>query len=101
MSFTTMQHFYSGSWITENSAQGYSLANLIVAALEQGKLKEYKLTNSSGKLYVQHGLVLDKNGITVPVPSARAVYIVGSDLTASSAKGKDIKAEVEKLLGQK
>nr|DAD80557.1 MAG TPA: hypothetical protein [Siphoviridae sp. ctYh54] len=101
MSFASMKHYYSGSWITENYSQGYSLANLVVAALEQGKLKEYKLTNSSGKLYAENGLILDRNGVTLPIPSVRAMYIIGNDLSISSAKGKDIKAEVEKVLGQK
>ena len=101
MSFASMKHYYSGSWITENSSQGYSLANLVIAALEQGNVKEYKLFNSSGKLYAKNGLVLDKNGVTMPIPSARALYIIGNDLSISSAKGKDIKAEVEKVLGQK
>lgn len=101
MSFASMKHYYSGSWITENASQAYSLANLVVAALEQGNVKEYKLVNSAGRLYAQNGLVLDRNGVTLPVPSARAMYIIGNDLSISSAKGKNIKAEVEKVLGQK
>jgi hypothetical protein len=101
MSFTSMQHYYSGSWIGENHSQAYSLANLVIAALEQGNVKEYNLVNSSGKLYAKNGLILDKNGVTIPVPSARAMYIIGNDLAISSSKGKDIKAEVEKVLGQK
>ena len=100
MSFASMQQYYSGSWIHENSAQAYSLANLIVAALEQSTLKEYKLSYSSGKIYGANGLVLDRNGVTVPVPSARAVYIIGNDLTIASAKGKNIKDEVDKILGK-
>lgn len=101
MSFASMKHYYSGSWITENCSQGYSMANLIIAALEQGTLKEYKLSYSSGKLYAKNGLVLDRNGVTIPIPSARAMYIVGNDLSIGASKGKDIKAEVEKVLGQK
>lgn len=101
MSFASMKQYYSGSWVTENYSQAYSLANLVVAALEQGKVKEYKLVHSSGKLYAKNGLVLDKNGVTLPIPSARAMYIIGNDLSISSAKGKNIKAEVEKVLGQK
>lgn len=101
MSFASMKHYYSGSWMFENSSQGYSLANLVVAALEQGTLKEYKLFNSVGKLYAKNGIILDRNGVTIPIPSARAMYIIGNDLSVSSAKGKDIKAEVEKVLGQK
>lgn len=101
MSFASMKHYYSGSWITENHSQAYSLANLVVAALEQGNVKEYKLANSSGKLYAKNGLLLDKNGVTLAIPSARAMYIIGNDLSVSAAKGKDIKSEVEKVLGQK
>ena len=101
MSFASMEHYYKGSWITENASQGYSLANLVIAALEQGKLKEYKLANSSGKLFGGNGIMLDKNGVTIGIPSARAMYIVGNDLSISASKGKNIKAEVEKVLGQK
>lgn len=101
MSFASMKHYYSGSWVTENYSQAYSLANLVVAALEQGKVEEYKLVNSAGKLYAKNGLILDRNGVTLAIPSARAMYIIGNDLSISSAKGKNIKAEVEKVLGQK
>lgn len=102
MSFSSMKHYYSGSWITENNnSQGYSLANLIIAALEQSTLKEYSLANSQGKIYAQNGLVLDRNGVAIPIPSARAMYIIGNDLSISASKGKNIKEETEKLLGQK
>ena len=102
MSFSSMKHYYSGNWILENNnSQGYSLANLIIAALEQSTLKEYSLSNSRGKIYGSNGLVLDRNGVTIPIPSARAMYIIGNDLSISASKGKDIKAEVEKILGEK
>lgn len=101
MSFASMKQYYSGSWVLENNAQGYSLANLVVDALQSGKLKEYKLSNSSGKLYAKNGLILAKNGVDLPIAAVRALSIIGNDLSISSGKGRDIKAEVEKILGQK
>lgn len=100
MSFASLQQYYNGSWITENGSQAYSLANLIVAALEQSTLKEYKLSNSSGKIYGANGLVLDKDGVILGIPSVRAMSIIGNDLRISAGKGKNIKAEVDKILGK-
>lgn len=103
MSFASMSQYYNGSWIHENAqSQGYAHANLIVAALQQKTaLKEYKLTHSSGKIYAENGLILEKNGVTIPIPSARAVYIIGHDLSAGGESAAQIKSKVDKLLGTK
>ena len=78
--------------------------------------KTYKMNWSSSQIFPQlretdkvristlkasRGEILDRNGVTLPIPSVRDMYIIGNDLSISSAKGKDIKAEVEKVLGQK
>ena len=100
MSFASMQHFYSGSWITENVSQAYSLAPTIIFALEQGNLKEYKCMNSSSVIYANNGLRMKTSGVDVGIPTARAQYIIGQDLATSLQKGKNIKAEVDKILGK-
>ena len=100
MSFASMQHYYSGNWITENASQAYSLAPTVIFALEQGNLKEYKCMNSSNVIYALNGLRMKTNGIDIGIPTARAQYIIGQDLALSLQKGKNIKAEVDKILGK-
>lgn len=100
MTFGSLNHYYSGAWLVENSNQAYTLAQSIIFALEQSTLEEYKLMNSAGRVYAANGIILDKNGIKTAIPVVRAQYIIGNDLTISQQKGKDIAKEVDKILGK-
>jgi hypothetical protein len=62
--FDSLNHYYSGSWMTEtSSSHAYALATKIVLALQQGNIEEYKFINSSGRIYGANGLVMEKNGL--------------------------------------